>query len=101
LTGDDEGRVDAGIVDVQDVPGTIDTEIHYLSSEACQNKEQAGLLPTTTCKISKSKSTKKRYLSDDLSEWSKMTPFYTNCQIKETGWDAVGGIDKEVAFVVT
>jgi hypothetical protein len=46
-TDDKEGLDDVtGIVNVQDVSGTV--EIHYLSLEACENKEQTHSLPTTT-----------------------------------------------------
>jgi hypothetical protein len=55
LTDDDEGLDDViGIVDVQDVPGSL--EIHYLSSEAWENRGQADSLPSTTRQVSNSKS---------------------------------------------
>jgi hypothetical protein len=67
---DDEGPDDViEIVDIQGMPGTL--EIHYLSLEACEDTEQVDLLSTATCEVSKSKLPKKRYLSDDLSEWSE------------------------------
>jgi hypothetical protein len=69
-----------GIIDAQDVPGTL--EIHYLSSEACENKEQADWLPTATRQVSKSKTCKERCLSDDLSDWSKTSPSYTHLSAK-------------------
>jgi hypothetical protein len=81
LTDDDEGPDDViGIVDIQDVPGAL--EIYYLSSEACESREQANSLPSTTRQVSKSKSSKKRCLSDDLSDWSKTTPSYTKLSAK-------------------
>jgi hypothetical protein len=69
-----------GIIEAQDVPGTL--EIHYLSSEACENKEQADWLPTATRQVSKSKTCKERCLSDDLSDWSKTSPSYTHLSAK-------------------
>jgi hypothetical protein len=67
LTDDDEGPDDViGIVDVQDVPRIL--EMHYLSSEACENREQAYSLPSKTRQVSKSKSSKKHCLLDDLSD---------------------------------
>jgi hypothetical protein len=71
-----------GIVDVQDIPETL--EIYCLSSEACENKEQADILPSTSREVSKSKSSKKRHLSDDLSEWLKKLHPTRNTQRKET-----------------
>jgi hypothetical protein len=45
LTDDDEGSdIVIGIVDIQCVPVAVE---NHLFSEACKNKEQADLLPTT------------------------------------------------------
>jgi hypothetical protein len=50
LTDDDEGPDDViRIVDAQDVPGTL--EIHYLYSEAYENREQPDSLPSTTRQV--------------------------------------------------
>jgi hypothetical protein len=81
LTDDDEGPDDViGIVDIQNVPGTLG--IYYPSSEVCENSEKADSLPSTTRQVLKSKLSKKRFLSDDLSDWSKTTPSYTKLSAK-------------------
>jgi hypothetical protein len=99
-TDDEEGPDDViGIVDIQNVPRTL--EIHFLSSESCENKEQADPLPSTTREVSKSRRLRNIPYLMIQETGRKLVHPTQNSQPKEIRLVRDVELDKKTSLVVT